>query len=135
MLPQVEKINIGQDIQVVQGPTKTYQVNFEEGKIVGYTDEFDAIRQYIFKTLSTERYQYEIYDWNYGFEISDLYGKPRPFVYSELKRRITEALMQDDRIEGVDSFEFNAPNRDVVFVKFIVHTQFGNINTERQVNI
>lgn len=93
------------------------------------------MEQFIFKTLATDRYKYEIYDWNYGFEISDLYGKPRGYVYSELKRRITEALIQDDRVIGVDSFIFEAPARNVVLVKFTVHTQFGAVKAERQVNV
>lgn len=135
MIPKVEILNIGQDIEVVQGSTRTYQVNFEKGRAINYIDELKAMEQYVFKTLATERYHYEIYDWNYGFEISDLYGKPRTYVYSELKRRIAESIMQDDRITDVDDFIFEAPKRNVVLVKFTVHTQFGVIEAERQVNI
>lgn len=135
MIPQGGRINIGQDIEIVKQPTRTYRVNFEKGRATNYTDELSAMEQYVFKTLATNRYHHEIYDWNYGFEIGDLYGKPRVYVYSELKRRITEALMQDDRVIGVDDFVFEAPNRNVVLVRFTVHTQFGDLDTERQVNV
>lgn len=136
MIPKIEDIKIGEDIEIIKEPSKTYKMDFKIGRITEYIDELESIEQAIYKILSTERYEYEIYDWDYGIETSDLFGKPTPFVYSELKRRIKEALMQDDRIIDVDNFMFESPKyRDVVSVQFTVHTIFGEIYTSREVII
>jgi hypothetical protein len=133
MIPKLEDVNIGQEIELEEQPSKTYGIDFHTGRVVGYIDGLDAMEQTIFKILSTERYEHEIYDWDYGFEVADLYGKPAPFVYSELKRRIKEALIQDDRITDVDNFTFESPKHDIVHVKFTVSTIFGEIDTSREV--
>lgn len=133
MIPKLHNIDIGQQIEIVQYPTFTYAIDFEKGTISKKVDGLPAMEQAIYKMLQTQRYQYAIYDWNYGFEIEDLFGKPRPYVLSELKRRIREALLVDDRIYEVDNFRFEAPSRDVIAVKFTVHTIFGEIDAGGQV--
>ncbi|MBF1346180.1 MAG: DUF2634 domain-containing protein [Megasphaera micronuciformis] len=80
----------------------------------------------VFKILSTERYRYPIYSWNYGIELEDLFGQPIPYVYAELQRRITEALEADDRIISVTGFEFSHDDGDV-FARFDVETIFGTL--------
>jgi phage baseplate assembly protein W len=85
------------------------------------------MRQVIFKILNTERYDYVIYSWNYGIELSDLFGKPVMYACPEIERRVKEALTQDDRIKSVDSFEFDTTKRGAVAVKFTAHTIFGDI--------
>ncbi|MTI56164.1 DUF2634 domain-containing protein [Geosporobacter ferrireducens] len=135
MIPKLEQINIGQDIEIVEQLTYTYRLNIDKNRAVGYIDKLEAMKQAIYKILMTDRYKYLIYNWNYGFEISDLIGKPRAFVYPELKRRITEALLVDDRITAVDSFEFEETDRAVVLVKFTVHTTFGEVEASKEVSI
>lgn len=133
MIPKLEDINIGQEIEIEEQPSRTYGVDFKSGRVVGYIDEIEAMEQAIFKILSTERYEHEIYDWDYGLEISDLYGKPTPFVYSELKRRIKEALIQDDRITDVTDFVFESIDKTTILATFTVHTIFGDIEASREV--
>lgn len=123
-----------QGFKIIQEPTYTYRLENTNNRIIGYTDNLEAMKQAIYKILFTERYEYLIYSWNYGIELGDLFGKPKPFVYPELKRRITEALMQDDRITGVNNFAFSSKKGEVT-VTFTVHTVFGDIEAERTVNI
>ena len=130
MIPKIEGINIGDEIEIVEEPTYTYKLDFNRKEVKGYTDGIEAMKQAIYKILRTERYKYVIYDWNYGIELADLYGKPRPYVYSELKRRIREALLADDRVLEVRNFIFGAPERDAVAVRFTVGTIFGDIDIE-----
>ena len=92
------------------------------------------MKQTIFRILSTERYQYIIYPWYYGIETLDLYGEPVTYVCPELERRITEALVQDDRIKSVDEFAFEIDGHAVT-VSFTVHTVFGDIQTEKEVDV
>ena len=102
------------------------------GTIAGFVDGIDAMKQAIYLILNTERYAYIVYSWNYGVELADLIGKPIPFVMSEAKRRITEALMQDTRIKGVSDFAFESQG-SALQVTFTVHTIFGDIETDREV--
>lgn len=115
-------------------PNKSYRMKIADEKILGNIDELDAIAQACYKILNTERYQYVIYSWNYGIELQDLFGKPIPYVYSELPRRIKEALTQDDRINSVEDFELSY-NKGNVLAKFTVKTNLGNIDMEKGVNI
>lgn len=94
------------NFDVRQEPSKTFKLNIEKSKIDGICDDVEALKQTIFLILNTERYQHLIYSWNYGVELNDLIGEPISFVIPELERRIKEALIQDDRIENVDNFEF-----------------------------
>ncbi len=122
------------DFEIREQPGLTYQMQMKEHRIRGYTDGLEAVRQAIYKIIMTERYQYIIYSWNYGIELLDLFGEPVTYVCPELKRRISEALLLDDRIRSVDSFEFDFPEKGVVHVEFLVHTIFGDVKMEREVN-
>ena len=107
-------------------PNKTYYLNPDTGRITGYlTNGLEAIKQAVFLILNTERCQYAVYSWNYGVELKDLMGQPAELVYSEIKRRVYEALTQDSRILGVDNFRFEK-KRDVVNVTFTVLTNYGD---------
>lgn len=131
MIPQTAKtINF----EVTSKPSKTYKVNFVDNQIRGFVDELDAVKQAIMFILNTERYEYEIYPWSYGIELNDLYGQHISYVYPEIKRRIKEALTQDDRIESVDNFSFEKRGNQVT-INFIAHTIFGDTQAQKVVEI
>lgn len=121
------------DLSIVQQPSVNYKMNFVEN-IIGKVDMLEAMKQVIFKILNTERYQYIIYSWNYGVELLDLIGEPVSYVLPEIERRITEALIQDDRIESVSDFEFDTSKKKEVVCSFVVHTIFGDVSTEKVVS-
>lgn len=125
---------LGQDFEFEEQPTYTYKMNLDTGTIRGYTDGLDAMRQAIFKILQTERYQYVMYNWNYGVETLDLYGEPVSYVCPELERRITEALTWDERIKSVNNFEFDVIGKGAIHVSFVAHTVFGEVQAETKVN-
>ena len=127
-------LNSADDIEIRSVPTLTYKADAFSENVRGYADGLEAVKQAIYKILLTERYQYIMYSGNYGIETLDLFGEPLSYVCSELERRITEALMQDDRISGVSDFEFDT-TRGEVNARFTVHTVFGNVNAERMVEI
>ena len=132
MIPNIEILNT--DFEIEKEPSKNYKMEIEEKNIIGTCDNLESLKQVIYKILNTERYQYVIYSWNYGIELVDLIGEPATYVCAELPRRITEALIQDDRINGVDNFEFDLSKKGIVEVTFIVNTIFGNIEEEMAVN-
>jgi hypothetical protein len=115
-------------------PSKDYKLDIEHDIISGTCDGLESMKQVIYKILNTERYQNIIYSWNYGIELQDLLGKSVAYVCSELARRITEALVQDDRIEAVNNFEFDITEKRTVKVTFTVRTIFGDVEEEQVVN-
>lgn len=114
--------------------TNTTVSGTEVDRINGYVDGIDAIIQSIYLILSTERYQYIIYSWDYGIELLDLIGQPMPYVMAELPRRIKDALTQDDRIEDVTDFEFEVMDKKL-HTTFVVVSNLGNITTDLEVTI
>ena len=133
MIPSMNNL-LTTEITVETQSSKNYKMHLNEKIINGIVDELEAMHQVIYKILNTERYQYIIYSWDYGIETLDLYGEPISYVCPEIERRITEALVQDDRIESVDNFEFDLSVKGVVHVSFIAHTIFGDVQAEREVN-
>ncbi len=133
MIPQ-NNDDLKVDFQFGELPTNTYQLRILKDDIVGFTDRLQAMVQTIYLILNIERYEYLIYSWNYGIELSDLFGKPIPFCIPEIKRRITEALMQDTRITGVTNFTFEHI-KEKVFTTFLVQTIFGDVEANKVVEI
>lgn len=121
-------------IEKMTMPSLTWKINEEKAEVRGETDELDAMRQAISKILRTERYRYEIYDQNYGVELEELYGKNMTYVIPELKRRMEDALLADDRVTAVTDFSFQE-ERGSVTAAFVVHTIFGEVTAERTVDI
>ena len=133
MIPTTSGV-LSTDLTIERESTKTYKLNIENNVINGFCDGIESMTQVIYKILNTERYKYIIYSWNYGIELLDLFGEPIDYAVSELKRRITEALLQDDRITSVDEFECENDRRSV-HLTFTVHTIFGDIQTEKVVEV
>lgn len=125
--------NVVDDFKIEPQPSKSWRIDLNNKSVSGLVDGLEEVKQTIFKILNTERYKYLIYSWNYGVELEDLYGKHVSYVCAELKRRITEALVQDDRIESVDSFVFDTSKKRIVTVKFTVHTILGDTEAEKAV--
>ena len=123
---------LSETVTIENQPSKTYRIHVADEKISGTADDLLAIEQAIYKILNTERYEYLIYSWNYGIELADLFGMPIPYVYSEVKRRITEALLADDRISEVKNFELSHKGGNVS-AKFEVVTKYGTIKTQKEV--
>jgi len=126
------------DIEITTETSNTYVLKTTKNRIFDYTydDNLAAMAQAIYKILNTERYENLIYSFNYGVELAELFGKPKEYVLPEIKRRIREALLQDDRITAVDNFQFSTKTgkKDVV-CSFDVTTIFGKIETTKEVSV
>ena len=136
MIPNINILS--EPIGEVEYQNRTYKIknNFSENedRIAGYTDDLDAVKQAIYLILNTERYDFPIYSWDYGIELIDLIGQPMPYVMAELPRRVEDALLQDNRIEGVRNFEFEV-NKRKLHVTFEVVTNYGSIATNMDVDV
>lgn len=124
------------EFEFEQEPSLTYAMNNDKNIFVGKVDGIDAVKQSVLKIINTERYEYEIYSWDYGIELQDLYGKDLPYVMSEVKQRIIDALTADDRIESVDDFEISKIKSNKLHILFTVTTtQQDNFTIESEVDI
>lgn len=136
LLPNQATVTIGQTVEITPAadhPTRTYKVDFDAGRVAGFTDETEAMKQAIFKILQTERFSFLIYSWNYGIELNSIVGKSYPMFSSEIKRVITEALMVDSRITYVTDFQVEQIDKRTARVSFTAETIFGEIPIERTV--
>ena len=133
LIPKVND-DLQNDFEYEELPSKTFKLNISDQVIAGNTDELESMKQAIYLILNIERYDNLIYSWNYGVELQDLFGKEINYVLPELKRRITEALLQDSRITNVTNFNFEKSGKKV-HVTFTAVTIFGEVQTERVVNV
>lgn len=130
ILPQGAIIDTIENVETTTQPSKTYRI--KNGKVVGFCDGKEALEQTIYFILSTERYKYLIYSKSYGSELENIPNIDKDILESEIKRRINEALIQDDRIENTDNYIFNY-SKDSALVKFTVFTIYGDIEIEKVV--
>lgn len=133
MTPQMQD-DLKDGFTIAEIPTHTLRMNLEGETIVGRTDRLKAMEQAIYLILSVERYDYLIHSWNFGVELRDLFGQPVSYCLPEIKRRITEALLQDERITEAYNFTFDVKKGRVV-VAFRVKTIFGEIDAAKEVEI
>ncbi|KMY49241.1 DUF2634 domain-containing protein [Peribacillus loiseleuriae] len=133
MIPN-DNNDLQSDFEIEEQPTKTYEIDLNKNRVAGNVDGLAAVKQTVFLILNTERYEHIIYSWNYGIELHDLYGEPTSYVIPELKRRIYEALTQDERILGVDAFSFDVKKKSI-HLTFTVNTIYGDFESERTVKI
>lgn len=127
-------LNIIQNYKKIIYPTKTYYWDRENNRIIGMTDEQEAMKQAIYKVLNTEKFDYLIYNGNYGIKLKDLFGRDKYIACAVLERRIKDTLLFDDRITDVYDFDFSV-GKNSVLVKFSVATVFGDIPQEVNVNV
>lgn len=132
MLPQTD-FEFDTDFDIVSQPSYTFKLNSDEN-IKGFVDDLQAVKQAIYLILNTQRYQYLIYDWDYGVEFDDLIGCDKNYAIVQIQSRITDALLQDDRIEAVVDFEFETKKKSIT-AYFVVKTIFGDVEEQKAVNI
>ncbi|MBB6670287.1 DUF2634 domain-containing protein [Cohnella nanjingensis] len=126
-------IELDMPVEEVQQPSRTYRLDLESNRIVGKVDGLEALRQFVFKTLSTERFEHLIYSNDYGMEGSQLLGTSPLLFRSEIPRRIREALIVDDRVQTVERFETTVDG-DSALVRFVVVSVYGAFQEEVRIN-
>ncbi|AHD06145.1 DUF2634 domain-containing protein [Paenibacillus larvae] len=132
MLPTGSTLTPNEALEFKQQSSQTYKIDFEQKRIIGSLNGLEAVKQSIKKILCTSRFEHLIYSDRYGSDIKTLIGKAPALVQSELKRRISEALMQDDRIKDVGNFRFDSSG-DSGTVSFVVTSVFGSFSQEQEV--
>ena len=89
----------------------------------------EAIKVWIYKAIKTARYQYPIYSWDYGCEISSLIGQKytNGLTKSEAERYIKEAILINPYVTDVKIIDINF-SEDTLSVSIQVDTIYGEVN-------
>lgn len=119
------------DIELELDASKTYRVL--NGRVVGWIDNKQALRQAIEKLLHTERYMHEIYTDEYGIELQALIGENFDLVEAEIGRIIKEALLADDRIVSVENIQATKLDSTSLLITFSIESIFGTLAFEEVV--
>jgi len=122
------------DFDIKEQTSNTYKLIYLKDRLKGFTDEIDALKQTIYFILNTERYDYLIYDWNYGFQIKDLIGQNPNDILQTIQARISDALIQDTRITEVSNFSFDVI-KNKVKTTFTIKSIFGDLQQEVNINL
>ncbi|MCJ0586501.1 DUF2634 domain-containing protein [Enterococcus cecorum] len=111
--------------------SKTYRVL--NGRVIGWIDNKQALRQAVEKLLHTERFMYEIYTDEYGIELQGLIGASFELVEAEISRIIKEALLVDERIVEVTDITAQKIDSTSLLIMFSVESIFGTLAFEEVV--
>ena len=104
-------------------------------RIGGFITDKEAIQQAIYHILMTERYDYLIYDNNYGVELAQYIGQGIDYLKASIEDTLKEALMQDERILDVNVLDITEVASDAALIKFEVQTTSDEITMEVNVNV
>ena len=91
----------------------------------------EAIKIWIYKALSTERFRYLAYSWQYGIELRPFLGKVMGVQqrYSEIKRVIVECLMVNPYIKSIDNIDIQHEG-DTVAISISLTTIYGEVHVD-----
>lgn len=91
----------------------------------------EAIKIWIYKALSTERFRYLAYSWQYGIELCPFIGKVMGVQqrYSEIKRVIVECLMVNPYIKSIDTIDIQHEG-DTVDISITLTTIYGEVSVD-----
>lgn len=127
-----ENDNLIADFEEIPSPNGTWFIDFNRNLVTSNITDLEAITQAAKLILATERFEFLIYSDQYGIELIDLFGENMQYAMSEIKRRVNEALTQDERILGADNFEFTKTKRGL-HVTFTVTADIGRFDAETEV--
>ena len=121
MLPETEDLQSDELVEETVYPNDTYILDFENKIIRRISDDDEqTLQQAIMKILLSESDEYSIYD-DYGREFGDLLGENTAQVMETIGSRIEDAILKDDRFNGVEITDIKA-NRGNVIVSITVTT-------------
>ncbi len=133
VVPDFPIVAVQEEVQI---PNRTYRLDFDAGRIAGFTDDMDAINQAAMKALYTPRFGCYAYDDQYGSEIEALIGNPgatRSYIQAKMDFLLNDALCADGRFESITDLQMEFEGDSARF-SCIAHTTLGQIQLEGATN-
>lgn len=127
-------MDLSAGVTFVSQPSRTWYINKEINRIQGECDGWQSVRQAVEIILNVERFRWQIYSPYSGMQWDGLIGQDPGYVASELQRRITDALLMDDRVRGISDFAYTVEG-NTLRASLTVNTVYGDTQTSVEVNI
>lgn len=121
------------DLEELAPVYRTYAMDHDHGRIRGMIDGKDAVRQAIWKILSTRRFAYFLYDDQYGSDIFNKIGDvdlTPEYLDADIPAMVMDALLADARITGIRDFSYEIVGQDEVHIQFVAETIYGEMEME-----
>lgn len=125
-------INIAGVQDAQEKPSKTYRLDLDAGRIIGFVDNIEAVQQAIRKAIITPRFKCLIYDTQYGSEIEDAViakDASREYAESVIEGFVKDALAPDTRILECHDFSIEL-EKDHANIEFTADTIYGEAKIE-----
>lgn len=129
VVPDFPIVEVREETQI---PSRTYKLDLDRGRIVGYVDDEEAIQQAAAKILRTPRFGCYAYNDQYGSEIMRLLGDKnvtREYIEVEMDFLLNDALCADGRFLGIEDLKMTFDG-DEAFFSFTADTTFGKLAME-----
>lgn len=130
-MPTPKNISMGAEVSFGAYPTRTWRADPATGRLSGFTDGLEAMRQAVEIALNVRRFHWQIYSPNVGHEL-EILGMDYDTARVRLRAQIEAALSADSRIKSVEGYRFSREG-DVMTAAFTVRTVFGDLQTEVRV--
>ena len=125
MLPQ-SNIDLSRGVVFQDQPSLTWLADPVTNRLRGRGDNWEAVRQAVEVIVNVERFKWQIYTPNFGTDYGGLLGTDPGYAASELRRRLEDAFLPDNRILGIKDYAYTF--RDVsLTVTFTALTVFGDV--------
>lgn len=124
--------NMAGGFSAVSLPSRTWNIDKRNNRIVGEIDGLQAVSQAVEILLNIDRYQFQIFQPYSGNECKKLIGRNATDAEILLQRYVQEALSTDDRILGVETIS-STVDGDKLVASFDVRTVFGTVRKEMEV--
>ncbi len=125
MLPQAN-IDLSRGVVFQDQPSLTWIADPVTNRLRGRGDNWEAVRQAVEVIVHVERFKWQIYTPNFGTDYDGLLGTDPGYAASELRRRLEDAFLPDNRILGIKDYAYTF--RDVsLTVTFTALTVFGDV--------
>lgn len=130
-MPEEESFGIVSQVET----SRTYRLDRTNMVITGMCDEKESLIQALYKILNTEIVTYMPYDGSYGIQLIDLAGMPKTYVESEVRDRIQDAVLADERFVSVGDFK-SSWKKESLHISFTVTAADGyDLESEATVNV
>ncbi|WP_343337266.1 hypothetical protein TPELB_23450 [Terrisporobacter petrolearius] len=140
LFPFIDELEEDEDIETIEEALpllKEVAWNFEEDKpiinsngTVEFVEGIEALKIWIYKAIKINRYEHEIYSWDYGCEVNELIGESiysRDHIELESQRYIEECLLINPYINSISFDEIRYEN-GIVKATFQVDSYYGEVD-------
>lgn len=133
MLPQ-SNIDLSQGIVFQDQPSLTWIADPVTNRLRGRGNNWEAVQQAVEVIVNVERFKWQIYTPNFGTDYDGLLGTEPGYAASELRRRLEDAFLPDNRILGIKDYAYSFKDVSLT-VTFTALTVFGDVPGSMEVKL